>query len=243
MKRLNLNTAELIAGQARSSLGIGQNEPVNMKTLVRQLNCLTVYRPLSERLFGLSLKSAGGEDRFILVNSNSTRGCQHFTIAHELFHLLFDEDPKPHFCGKEEGKDPAERSADMFASALLMPQVGVISKIPANEIAAKSISIDTALRIGQLYGVSHSTLVIRLKELRIISSPESDRLMSISVRKEAAMRGYDGALYEKGNEGLVIGDFGSLARRLFDEEKISEGHYMELLNMIGYGESENSAGC
>lgn len=243
MKRLNLDTAELLAGQTRSNLGIGQDEPVNMKTVIRQLNCLTIYRPLSEMLFGLSLKSPGGEDRFILVNSNSTRGRQHFTIAHELFHLLFDENPKPHFCSKEEGKDPSERSADMFASALLMPRSGIIKSIPADEIAGKAVSIDTAIRIGQLFGVSHSTLTIRLKELRIISQQEADRMMAISIRKEAGLRGFDRSLYESGNHGLVIGDFGSMARKLYEEEKISEGHYMELLNMIGYGEGENSAGC
>ena len=34
---------------------------------------------------------------------------------------------------------------------------------------------------------------------------------------------------------MVIGDFGEKARRLFEENKISEGHYVELLNMIGCG--------
>jgi hypothetical protein len=50
-------------------------------------------------------------------------------------------------------------------------------------------------------------------------------------------------LYKDGNHKLVIGDFGTYARKLYDEEKISEGHYMELLNIIGYGESEDCTGC
>jgi hypothetical protein len=45
--------------------------------------------------------------------------------------------------------------------------------------------------------------------------------------------GYDVSLYNLGNEGLVIGDFGEKARKLFDAEKISEGHYLELLHKIG----------
>ena len=53
------------------------------------------------------------------------------------------------------------------------------------------------------------------------------------------MSGFDGSLYLPGNEGLVIGDFGAKARKLFEEERISEGHYHELLNMIGHGESED----
>ena len=57
------------------------------------------------------------------------------------------------------------------------------------------------------------------------------------------MRGYDRSLYQSGNEGLIIGDFGAKARELYDKEKISEGHYMELLNMINYGENKDSSRC
>lgn len=243
MKKLTLDTAELLARQMRGQLGIGMNEPVNMKTVLRQLNIMAVYRPLSEKLFGLSLKSPDSQDRFMLINSSSTRGRQHFTIAHELFHLNYDDCPSPHFCEKEMMVDMAERSANMFASAFLMPCDGMISQIPAGEIAAREVSLETAIRLGQLYGVSHSTLVLRLKELKVLSPRHADELMSVSIRREAALRGFDLSLYEKGNEGLVIGDFGIKARRLYDDGKISEGHYMELLNMIGYGEGKDRAGC
>ena len=54
------------------------------------------------------------------------------------------------------------------------------------------------------------------------------------------MRGYDSDLYTPGNEGLVIGDFGSKARKLFDEERISEGHYIELLNLLRTAPKEDA---
>lgn len=243
MKKLDLNTAENLAQKMRSTLGLGASEPVNMKTVMRELNILAVYRSLSNKLFGLSLKTNNGNDKFILINSNSTRGRQHFTIAHELFHLFYDENPKPHFYETESQTDPSERSANLFAAAFLMPHNGIISKIPANEIAAKEISIETAIRLGQLYGVSHLTFILRLKELKIINSENANKLCNIKIAKEAALRGFDTSLYKDGNHKLVIGDFGTYARKLYDEEKISEGHYMELLNIIGYGESEDSTGC
>jgi hypothetical protein len=31
---------------------------------------------------------------------------------------------------------------------------------------------------------------------------------------------------------VVIGDFGEKARLLFEQERISEGHYVELLNLL-----------
>ena len=244
MKKLNLETADLLAAKMRSEyLRISSNEPVNMKTSLRQLNIMTVYRPLSDNLFGMSLASSDKKNQFMLVNSNSTRGRQHFTIAHELYHLYFDDNPKPHFCSRDNDTDPAERSANMFASALLMPKEGLLQYLSVDEISNKEVEIDTLLRMEHLYGASHQTLLVRLKELKIISPSCFERMQNITVTWESAMRGYDLDLYTKGNEGLVIGDFGSKARKLFDEDRISEGHYLELLNLIGYGKSENCSGC
>lgn len=237
MSRLTIETAEALASKMRNMLRVANGEPLHMKTVLRQLNVITLYRPLSESLWGLSLKSPDGKGRFILVNSNSTRGRQHFTIAHELFHLFFDENPTSHFCSQTSESVPSERSANMFASALLMPREGLCQNIPSKELMAKRVSVVTVLRLEHLYGVSHSTMVVRLKELKLISQECIDLLLGLTITREAALRGYDGDLYKRGNEGLVIGDFGTLARQLYDSEKISEGHYQNLLNMIGYGES------
>lgn len=241
MRRITIDTAEELALKMRVRLRIGASEPVNMKTVLRQLNILTVYRPLTDGLWGLSLKSSSGK-MFMLVSSNATRGSQHFTIAHELFHLFYDEMPRPHFCGNDKGQwrtDPVERSANLFASAFLMPKDGLAYNIPTGELKAKSISIDTALRLEQLYGVSHATLILRLYELKFISNENRQQLIDLSIRNEALLRGIDPALYYKGNENLIIGDYGEKAKNLFDKELISEGHYMELMRKIGYGKSEN----
>lgn len=244
MKKLNLETAEILAGKMRSELlRVSDSEPLNMKTVLRQLNVMALYRPLSDSLFGLSLLTPDKQHRFMLVNSNSRRGRQHFTIAHELFHLYYDENPKAHFCGLSADTDPTERSANLFASALLVPKEGLLQNIPSDEIVSKEVGVDTLLRLEHLYGVSHTTLVLRLKELRVISPAYSEKILACSITHEATMRGYDSDLYTPGNEGLVIGDFGSKARKLFDEERISEGHYLELLNLIGYGEGQNHTGC
>ena len=240
MKRLTVETAEELASKMRAMLRVGISEPLNMKTTLRQLEILTIYRPLSENIWGLSLKSYN-DKRFILINSNATRGSQHFTIAHELFHLYFDENPQPHFLRQTFGQDPAERSANLFASALLMPKEGLSYNIPTEELVNKQISIDTAIKLEQLYGVSHSTLIIRLKELKLASSKNIEELQNVKIRREAMLRGFDTTLYFPGNEGLIIGDYGIKAKKLFDTEKISEGHYLELLRKIGY--EENSIGC
>ena len=86
--------------------------------------------------------------------------------------------------------------------------------------------------------------MVRLKELKFIKEKLFDYYMTLKITVEATRRGFDPALYNSGNEGLVIGDFGAKARELFEKDIISEGHYVELLNMIGYGcgEGEDCAG-
>ena len=236
MKSLSIQDAELLASQFRSKICLSLTEPINSKTLIRKLGITAVYRPLSEKSYGIGCKSASGK-MFILVNSNSTRGRQHFTIAHELYHLYYEEHPVPHMC--EQGNSSAERNANRFASALLMPREGILSIVSPEEITNHNISLATILRMEQYFGVSRKTLLIRLKDIGLVSSHRSDELMAIPVKDSARSYGYDLSLYEKGNAGLVIGDFGEKARRLFEEEKISEGHYEELLNMIRDDSSKN----
>lgn len=98
MKRITVTEAENLAKLFRVRTGISLDEPVNVKTLLRKLGILTMYRQMSENSYGISCKSADGK-MFMLVNSNSTRGRQHFTICHEFYHLFYDENPTPHLCG------------------------------------------------------------------------------------------------------------------------------------------------
>ena len=70
MSRLTLDNAENLAIKMRTQLQLSLTEPVNAKTVVRVLGILMLYRPLSETLYGLSVKSADSRFRFILVNSN-----------------------------------------------------------------------------------------------------------------------------------------------------------------------------
>ena len=103
------------------------------------------------------------------------------------------------------------------------------------EYANKKISIAQVLRLEQYFSVSRHTMLLRLKELDLLSSQQFESLKAYPVKRSAKEYGYDNGLYESGNENLVIGDYGEKARLLFEEEKISEGHYLELLNLIQNG--------
>lgn len=235
MKAALLNLTERQVTEFRQRTGLSDTQAVNLKSLLLKLNVLTIFRPLSKTFSGMSLKSPGGE-RFMLINSNQPRGRQHFTIAHELYHLYIEDKPIPHNCGAEGNKSESEQCADAFALMFLMPYGAILQMIPDEELKGK-ISLATVIRMEHYFSVSRQAIVNRLCDTKFISRQERDVLMSYPAMQTAMEYGYDTALYLPGNENLVIGNFGEKARKLYDEEKISEGHYHELLNKIGvYGE-------
>lgn len=230
MRRLSEFDAELLAVRFRNMLHLPQDVPFPVKESLEQLGILTVFRPLSDSSYGMSIKTAEGL-RFMLVSSNSTIGRQHFTIGHELYHLYFDENPQPHMCGTN-GKAPVEQSADMFASNLLLPRVGLLAMLPDEYLSFKKLDLATVVKMEQRFRVSRQALLFRLKRLGIIDESQLQTLLLAQTRDAAQRRGYDLALYESGNEGLVIGDYRSLATDLFEKGRISEGHYNELINVL-----------
>lgn len=234
MNKLSLQQVEELALKFRIDNELNAKEPINVKSLIRRLNILMIYKPMSEQSCGLSLMTPDKKYKFILVNSNNQRGRQHFTIAHELFHLYFDDNPVPHICSTDKSKDITEKNADNFASALLMSREGIFANISFEEIKKQNLSIAEILRLEQIFSVSHQALVYRLKHLKLIKEDYVAELVSLPIKRTAEQYGYDLSLYEKGNENLMIGDFGQKAKILFDKEKISEGHYTELLNKV-YG--------
>ena len=236
MKRLSVADADLLAAKFRTELGMGISEPVDAKTLIRKLGITAVYRPLSEKSYGISCMSEG--KRFMLINSNSTRGRQHFTVGHELYHLYYDEHPTPHMCDSTESTE--EKNANRFAASLLMPREGVLAMMDKEEILGRRVTLATVLRLEHFFGVSRNTLLIRLKEINLISQLCLDSIKVLPVKESAQEYGYDLSLYEPGNAGLVLGDFGEKARLLFEQGKISEGHYLELLNMIRDGRNKEN---
>lgn len=235
MKTTLLTIIERQVAEFRQHIGLGDTQAVNMKSLLLRLNVLTLFRPLSKSFSGMSLKSPSGE-RFMLINSNQPRGRQHFTIAHELYHLFIEENPTPHKCGEEGVKSEPEQCADAFALTFLMPHTAILQMIPTEELNGK-ISLATVIRLEHYFSVSRQAIINRLCDTGFINRKQRDNMLSFPAVRTAQEYGYDTSLYHPGNENLVIGDFGEKARKLYDEEKISEGHYRELLSKIGiYGE-------
>ena len=222
------------AASFRGRNGIGSSEAIRLKSLLLKLNVLTFFRPLTEGFSGMSLK-VNENARFMLINSNHSLGRQHFTIAHELYHLFIQDKSVIHPCktGRFDSKNKGEYDADYFASCFLMPECGIYELVPDEELQKKRISLQTLIRIEQYYSVSRSSILVRLKMIGVLKPDQYELFRTMGASESARQFGFDTSLYRKGNENQILGDYGSKAKLLFDREKISEGHYMELMQQIG----------
>lgn len=218
----------------RERNGLSGSEAIRLKSLLLKLNVLTLFHPLTEGFSGMALM-INENARFILVNSNHSLGRQHFTIAHEFYHLFIQEKFEIHQCktGLFDNKNREEYNADYFASCLLMPETGIYELIPDEELTRKKISLQTVIKLEQYFSVSHSSMLVRLKMLGLIDAKTNNYFKTFKATETAQQFGYDISLYRQGNRNVIIGDYGEKAKILFDLEKISEGHYIELMQQIG----------
>lgn len=228
---------ELHANDFRQRGGLNLTEAIRIKSLLQRLNILTVYLPLRNDFSGMAVKFSSTENpkRFLLINCNHTIGRQHFTICHELYHLYYQVDFKSEKSNAgtfNKSGDPEEYKADIFASFLLLPTNGVLQLIPENERAKNKIALKTILSIEHYYSCSRNALLNRLFNMKLIDR-EAFLGHNKDIIKQATLYGYNMDLYQPGNEGMVIGDYGSLARELFDLGIVSESSYFTLLEDFG----------
>lgn len=228
---------ELLAQDFRQKNGLSFTEPLKLKSLLQKTNVLTIYKPLSPKFSGMSIKIDLPEKifRFMLLNSEHPVGKQHFTICHELYHLYFQKDFKASTsCAGLFNKkgDAEEYNADIFASYLLLPESGIWEMIPEDERVKNKIKIGTVLAIEQYYGSSHTALLFRLLNMNLIDSNYKDDL-SIGIMANARKFGYNTTLYEKDNENDVIGDYGVLAYKAWERGIVSESTFFSLLHDLG----------
>lgn len=223
------------ASKFRKDYGYGETDPILLNSFLFKNNILTVYKPLSANLAGMAVK-ANAQNMFIMVNQNHSIGKQHFTIAHELYHLLIQENFTSQQCVTglfDRQTDIEEKKADYFAANLLLPELGIYELIPEEERKTKNaVTFETVFKIQQYYQVSVNAVAFRLVNLELVDASFFDRCNQLYKKSFARVLGYDVKLYEKGNADKIIGDYGQIAKQLFTSQKISESYYFELVNAI-----------
>lgn len=111
-----------------------------------------------------------------------------------------------------------KKKADLFSALLLLPEAGIVEFIPLEEISkGNEISLETLLKIQHYYQVSFKAVVYRLVELEFIDKDYFDKYMHIKSKARAL--GYSTDIYEPTDKDVMIGDYGIIANKLYNEEK------------------------
>jgi Zn-dependent peptidase ImmA (M78 family) len=94
----------------------------------------------------------------VVVNDKKSLERRRLTLAHELAHGLMDDS---NLADREK-----ERAATYFAGAFLMPRDHLIREVGRHR---QSLGYKEAIHLKRIYRVSGAALLVRLRDIRVIS--------------------------------------------------------------------------
>ncbi len=201
--RLAIAQAETAAEEERLRLGIGVGPIRDMAGLIDSQGIWVSEVRLPDPMSGLFLRHP--EVRFaILVNADHPHRRKRFSYAHEYAHALFDRDRTVAVSGRDNASHIVEKRANAFAGAFLMPGQGMRRRLGAlgkavlgrqeqaiygsatgrafgadarRTPAVHRITSQDAALVSHHFDVSYQAAVYRMKNLRLVSQPDAERLL------------------------------------------------------------------
>lgn len=171
---------DTVAENVRASAGVGYRDPIpNLTRAVERAG--VVVAPLPGEIpdhYGFSAwpDFAMGGRPVIVYSSMDPGDRQRFTVGHELAHLLLHSPLRD----DELDADQAEREADAFAGALLLPREAALDAM------RPPLTLHTLSQVKATFGISIGAGAARAKQLGLISE---DRF--VSLRKQISSRGWN----------------------------------------------------
>lgn len=244
ISKLDLSTK---AQELREAMGEDANSPVDIFSLANQIDELTiVYYPLGENISGMCVTD--DKIKLIAINSMMSYGRQRFSLAHEFYHLYFDDSSGFNVCSKKfDSANEVEKNADQFASYFITPYKSLRAMV-RKICGGKAPSLQNVIELEQYFGMSHLAMLWRLVSDGYLTKNELDAYSS-GVMSIARGLGYDDKLYrpspiemQKRTYGYYLKQVESLRRK----DLVSYGKIDELLldafrDDIAYG-GENETG-
>ena len=227
MDKLELNTK---AQELREMLGEDANSPVDIFSLVNQIDELTlVFYPLGENISGMCVKD--DEIKLIAINSTMSYGRQRFSLAHELYHLYFDDESGFNVCSKKlDPKSENEKCADQFASYFLAPYKSLRATIK-RLTGGSQLTMQHVIALEQYFGMSHLAMFWRLVSEGYLCADKLEDYCS-GVITMARYLGYDDKLYKQTPVNFQKRTYGYYLKQveeLRQKDLVSSGKIDELL--------------
>lgn len=219
------------AATFRKDFGIEQNGPIDILAVMQTIDKLSIiFYPMGERMSGLCLTNSNTP--IIAINSSMSIGRQRFSMAHEIYHLYFNKANNKSACSKQiGGSSNIEKTADQFASYLLIPAVSLAEKIKILTDSTNKLQLKDIVYLEQYFKVSRQAILFRLQQDGVISDKEAEQYKH-NVIKSARDLGYDDSLYKALPKDKQYGTYGyyvKIANKLLEDNLISNSKYEEFL--------------
>lgn len=205
--------------------------PIDIFAIVngwKEKKITVVKYPMSSRISGMCTKE--DDDIVICINSTTSYGRQRFTLAHELYHVLYEENMKRVICdiSMTGEKSDSEREADQFASYLLMPFDALVQY----EENKSNWTIEKVIDAEQFFQISHQAILYRLFSEKILDQEKYEEFKTVAVTTVASKLGYGKELYLTSDESrkyFTTGEYIRKVEKMTAEDLISNGKREELL--------------
>lgn len=131
----------------------------------------------------------------ILVNSQTSKGRQTFTLAHEFAHVLFHYGKPPWIISRQGAEESCEYFANAFASYLLVPSSGLNDVL---EIAGWKKNLDPykAIVLAHTFRVSYAFMLLRLEKDGHIKPDDRKSWQELSPSSLARKAGIDASFFQ-----------------------------------------------
>ncbi|MGI6776454.1 MAG: ImmA/IrrE family metallo-endopeptidase [Acetivibrionales bacterium] len=184
------------------------------------------------------------EEQFIVyLNSNFTLGHERYTGAHELYHLIYNDDilKKEKILLDDERYKVEDTKANVFASEFLMPEDYV------KEVFYKIVNVNKdsvlprhIIRMHNYFKVSYKAMLKRLIQLDLCSSDKYEELVDIcSLEKMQLLQsltireGYSIDLITPSRETYIPKEYIEFVKTNFERGNISYKNMKNSLEFIG----------
>jgi Zn-dependent peptidase ImmA (M78 family)/DNA-binding XRE family transcriptional regulator len=150
---------EAATGRLREAWNLGGDAIPNMTELLEEHGIKVLKLDFLLSVDGLTCRVSRPDKeqvRVIVGSASKSEERRRFTLAHELGHMVM----------KIRGDLPEEKACQRFASALLMPRADLLFEVGQRRHAFGYAEL---IQIKHMYGVSASALIVRLRDLGVIT--------------------------------------------------------------------------
>jgi Zn-dependent peptidase ImmA (M78 family)/transcriptional regulator with XRE-family HTH domain len=255
-----IQIGEHVALEERRRLGLGTASLGDVSSLIEAQGVRTGTVPMPDSVSGLTI-SHPRVGPFIVINDSHSRERRRFSWSHEYAHVLLDKDAIGMVSRESERHDLREVRANSFAANFLLPEEGVrqfvaslgkgaSSRIHADifdesgvvaidsrtDPATQEIQLYDVVQLAHTYGVSVPSTLYRLRNLKLVSEGEFERLRQMDIegrsKRIASLLGAE-AVESLEQRGEFQRRFLALGLEALRREKISQAKFLELAERVG----------